>query len=423
MAKLFNKKVSQNGSSRTVRYQVMGVTVVKKNRNLKKRRISVCGIPVYVKKRTQKGMEVDKQKEPYTHVAYKMIEGTTGKKVLLFSHEMTLSGAPLALLQVAIILKSNGHYPVVICQNHGPLETELQNNNIAYYSDVNLMDRLANKEENLSSFIQQFDYLLYNTVVSLMYSRYINTKSRSLVWIHEGSAGYNLVRNCLNISHELEKIDEVYSVGAYSKTYTDQYVPHEKSKILLYGVQSKGEPPVRHCEKCTFILLGTCEERKGVHLFVDAVAKLPSEVRANCIFKVIGRIEDNEYCNRVVAEGQKNNVVFTGLLPHKLAIEEMLNADVLVCPSLDDPMPTTCTEAMQLKKVVLCSNRTGTASYIQDGKNGFVYRVGEDDLAEVISRVYNHRLQWEEIGRCAFSVFEENFTMEILERNLKEIFK
>lgn len=51
MKKLFNKKVSQNGSTRTVRYQVMGVTVVKKRRGIDGRQISVCGLPVYKRKK------------------------------------------------------------------------------------------------------------------------------------------------------------------------------------------------------------------------------------------------------------------------------------------------------------------------------------------------------------------------------------
>ena len=411
-----------NGDTRTVRYQVMGVTVVKKRRGPNGHCVRVCGIPVYFRRRERKEMEADKQKDASTWILYEKVAGITGKKILLFSHEMTSTGAPLALLQVAKLLKIKGFYPVVICQSHGPLEIELQSNNIAYYSDVNLMERLANKEKNLMEFIEQFDCLVYNTIVSLMYSRYINTKKRTIIWIHEGEAGYNLVRNAIDIRQELEKMDEVYSVGAYSKAFTDQYMPKEKSMILLYGVKDIEEHSISHREKCTFTLMGTCEERKGVHLFVGAVAKLPSEIQNNCIFKVIGRIEDNEYCNQVVAEGKKINVVFTGLMPHKEALEEMLNTDVLVCPSLDDPMPTTCTEAMQLRKVVVCSNHTGTSSFIQDGKNGFVCKVDEDDLVEVIKRVYDSRLQWEEIGRRAYSIYEENFTLKILEKNLNKIF-
>lgn len=51
MSKLYTKKVSMNGDTRTVRYQVMGVTMVKKRRGPKDRQIKVCGIPVYKRKK------------------------------------------------------------------------------------------------------------------------------------------------------------------------------------------------------------------------------------------------------------------------------------------------------------------------------------------------------------------------------------
>ena len=107
---------------------------------------------------------------------------------------------------------------------------------------------------------------------------------------------------------------------------------------------------------------------------------------------------------------------------HKL-LEIMSSIDILICPSRDDPMPIVCTEAMMLSKPVIVSTHTGTASFIHDGINGFVFDSGNSkQLADSIVKAVNNSHLLPDMGKRARKIYEEYFTLEQIDKNVKQIF-
>ena len=101
----------------------------------------------------------------------------------------------------------------------------------------------------------------------------------------------------------------------------------------------------------------------------------------------------------------------------------MKKTDVLLCPSLDDPMPIVCTEAFMLSKPVIAGTNTGTASLIKNEKNGFVTVSGNaKSLADNILKVFKMKDELEEIGRNGRKIYDEWFTMEVFSKNVRSIF-
>ena len=90
-------------------------------------------------------------------------------------------------------------------------------------------------------------------------------------------------------------------------------------------------------------------------------------------------------------------------------------------PSLDDPMPIVCTEAMMLSKPIIVSDHTGTASLIKEGESGFVVQAGNpQSLANAIKISVNNKEKLAAMGKQARTVFEQYFTNNIFRNQVKE---
>ena len=362
-------------------------------------------------------------------VEYKLSE-YHGETILLFPHELSLTGSPIALLNMAKVLKTLGKRVMVFSPVHGPLETELKRCGIEYVVEPKCFVKLDKKDEKLLSFFSSFKLIIFNTIVTLFYVKYLNTCKPKIMWVHEGSYIYEGLKPFIDVREAFVFVDKVYSVGSYSKSYTDQYIPADKSGTLLYGLEDISEDLERDKtsnEKLTFGIFGTCHERKGTHLFVEAISQLPSHIKRACAFKVVGKIGENDFSKKILANGAENGIVFTGELSHDATLKEMASVDVVVCPSLDDPMPIVCTEAMQLRKTIIVSNHTGTASFIEHGKNGFICHVcheGEEcNLQSVMAEVFAAREQLTSIGEAAHEIYSSHFTMKKFKETLDYLLK
>lgn len=346
--------------------------------------------------------------------------------ILLVSHEMSLTGAPIALMNLARALQKHGKKFLILSPAPGKLESELQRYNLPYFVDNKLFVRLQNKNSQTVQFLQQFDTVLLNTIVCAKYAHLIRPYVKKLMlWVHDGALGYANESRMVDLESEYKHLDVIYSVGRYSKSFTDKYT-RGPSGVLLYGIDdvSAGVPQQSDTKrkKLVFGIFGTCDMRKAQQDFVIAVKKLPRHIRENCEFNVVGRLSNNRYCKKLKSIARGTPVHFTGELTHDETLREMARTDVVVCASVDDPMPIVCTEAMMLNKPVICSDHTGTASFIKDGENSFLYRLGMDKLSAVMARAYENRASLPDMGVRWNMVYQKNFTPTVFEQNVLDVF-
>ena len=100
------------------------------------------------------------------------------------------------------------------------------------------------------------------------------------------------------------------------------------------------------------------------------------------------------------------------------------DADVFICPSRQDPMPTAAAEAMMHSIPCIVSDTAGTAAYIEDEKNGLVFH-SEDagQLATKIEWCVQDKDKIEHMGKEAHKLYASYFSMEVFEKQLLELFK
>ena len=110
-------------------------------------------------------------------------------------------------------------------------------------------------------------------------------------------------------------------------------------------------------------------------------------------------------------------IIFTGVVED--VYEYLSKADVLICPSREDPMPAVCAEAMMYELPCLISDSTGTATYIREKVNGLIFQNSNiDELERQIVWCVENRQRLSSIGKSSEKIYEENFAMNIFERNL-----
>ena len=98
------------------------------------------------------------------------------------------------------------------------------------------------------------------------------------------------------------------------------------------------------------------------------------------------------------------------------------DADVLICPSRQDSMPTVAAEAMMHSVPCIISDVTGTAEYIHDERDGIIFPAGDAQaLAGKIEWCVDNMIQLENMGKQARKLYERYFSMSVFEERLMQV--
>lgn len=168
-----------------------------------------------------------------------------------------------------------------------------------------------------------------------------------------------------------------------------------------------------------FITIGYIEWRKGQDLLVDVIEQLPADIADAAEFVLAGQntsLMAQKLADRITV---LPNVTMLGKVSREEVHGLLDSADILICPSREDPMPTVCAEAMMHGVPCLVSNAVGTAAYIMDLYNGLVFESENiSDLKEKIIWCVSHSDEIKEMGNRAYEIYKKNFSTETFEQNL-----
>jgi glycosyltransferase involved in cell wall biosynthesis len=341
-----------------------------------------------------------------------------GQKILLLSQDMTLGGPAIALYHVAEVLKNNGYKVVFATMIDGPLKDRLLDMGIPVIVDVNLQIETMEDAE----WVNGFGAVFCNAINFCVFLSKRNTRMKYVWWLHDSEFFYDGIPKEVYKSIVKENL-YVYSVGNVPREAINKHIPQLEVGNLIYGVDdgyaSKGEK--RKTNKVIFATVGYIEARKGQDVLIKAVRMLPVELRENSEFYLVG--QDSSMLARQIRDDTSDmpEVIMTGVLGREGVNEILEMADVMVCPSREDPMPTVAAEAMMHSVPCVLSDAIGTAMYIDDGVNGMVFE--SENAVELAGRLewcITHRRRLKQMGEKARKIYEENFSMKIFERNLLE---
>lgn len=146
-------------------------------------------------------------------------------------------------------------------------------------------------------------------------------------WLHDSAFFYEGIDKHILNGLNRENL-QVYAVGPVARRALAQFLPDMEIGDLIYGVVDEAaccDKTNDDNKKICFVTIGYIEARKGQDI---------------------------------------PEIIMTGTMDRK-GIHDILEcADVMVCPSREDPMPTVAAEAMMHKVSCIVLDATGTAEYI-----------------------------------------------------------
>ena len=155
-------------------------------------------------------------------------------------------------------------------------------------------------------------------------------------------------------------------------------IPEHKVHVIYNGIDSQAFKPCLASEKLAyrqqwnipddaqvFLFVGSGYERKGLHQAILAFSKLTD----TSILAVVGYDKHEQKYRKLVDKLKSTDrVLFLGSQNDVKPFYAL--ADVFVLPTLYDPFPNACLEAMACGLPIITSEKSGTAE-ILNGKAGF----------------------------------------------------
>ena len=356
----------------------------------------------------------------------KSYDNKKGKKILLVSHELNLTGGPVAIYYFACVLKENGYFPVIVSPNDGKLTKTVVDEGIPV-----IVSSAALSSDFISSFAQLFQLIVLNTIVTAPVLSQIDGMGTPVFWwVHEAQVSYTK-EHLSAMPPILPNGIFVYAGGSYAKKMLEKFRPEYDVKQMLYYVPDHTQDtngvytlPEIADGKLVFCIIGMLEERKGQNILADAILCLPEDVRSQSYFVFIGRQCFPPNYQRIMdlCHQYPENVYYIEELDVKEIHTLYKRMDCLICASLDDPMPIVVTEALEYSKLVICSEYTGSAELLLKEQSGLVYQNNDPEkLAACITYVAQHEKSMNLMREAARHTYEKYFSQKVFEKNVLSV--
>lgn len=338
-------------------------------------------------------------------------------KILLVSHEFSRTGAPMACLMLAKIIKEiYGESPVVMGCSDGPFRQDFEDAGIKTF----LIGELPFFQDDLKSFLDSFDLIIVNSVAFLFFD-VIKKLSSPVVWWNHEVLDMKSVK-ILNMDKFLLSLKEVWFVSPLLEDFLKKHFPQVPRRFFPYGIPLEQLPERKIKESVlNFLLVGSIEKRKGIHIFLDAISDLPEEIRKKCRFKIIGKVMEKDYHKKMLNKASKiKEVEILPAISHNELLHYYSDCDVVVSSSIVDPFPIVITEGFMYLKLCLFPDSIGQALLVENKKNAVLFKSGDkEDLKNKIEDIVLNFQKYQNISTEGYRVYESYFSMEKFAENVK----
>ncbi len=173
------------------------------------------------------------------------------------------------------------------------------------------------------------------------------------------------------VLRSLRSADIVFSLGGkLTDILIDVRIPKNKIIQIPIGIDESWikKEEIKPYSKIKFLFIGRYERRKGIEELTKVLKAL--EGNTNFDFEFIGAIPKDKQLSA-------SNIHYHGSISDVNKIKEIVSkADVLVCPSYSEGMPTVILEAMASGLAIIASD-VGAVNEEVDSKNGILIEAGD----------------------------------------------
>lgn len=342
-----------------------------------------------------------------------------GRDILIFSHDLTESGAPRVVYEIAKMLTKAGHFVVVASPSDGPIRKALQALGVSVIVD----ELLLTQHSSVYDFARNFDALICNTVITYPIVNQLADTVDTYWYIHETALFSSMAQSTPEFRAALSKPKKIWAGSKLSAGPIQQY--NSKIEVLEYGfpglrpTSTVAVQPVKK-EKLVIRTFGSYEPRKGQDLLTLAIKGLPASLSDQCEFEFYGRTLDQPFFNDVSAMASRvPHLKILGDVDYADYVKLVLSADLIVVPSRNDTLPLVSLHALSAGVPLLCTPTTGTSAYLDHAVSGYVFSSGDvADMTQTLVQVIQDAKGWSRLGETGKEVFDQYFSEEMFAEKL-----
>ena len=358
------------------------------------------------------------------HAPQRAASVETSPDLLFVSHDLTLSGAPILLMQLAIWCQRNGMFVTVMSPSDGLLREKYVAAGIPL-----IVDPLCETgHESFEKFARDFDCVLSNTVRTEGAVRAAHKAGVPVIWwVHETEVGEHYLREEPKLRSALPLADAILApterTAAVYRPFTDAVVKSSPYGIPDVGSETDGATTRGPEDPLRFLLLGSVEPRKGQDIFLEAISLLPEAAQKRAQFRILGRVMDPEFGERIrTAAARLANVSLDSETDHAAALNAIRQCDVLVCSSRDEALPVTILEAMSFGKAIVSARVGGVGEVLTEAEDALIVaREDPKGLANAMRRLIDNPDLARRLGNGGRATFETRFTQDRFGRDFREL--
>lgn len=303
------------------------------------------------------------------------------KKILLYTHELSYTGAPTSLLRITKVLLRNGYFVEVWSKGEGEYKREFEklgvevriipDTEIAYN-----IDRLC-----------EFDLAIANTIVSYKFYDESRKYIPTMWYIREAQN----IKGILGQNEYWERIfksaENLVCVSEYAADYIKENY-NRNVEIVHNCVEDFYIEDCNNSEKqfIKILMLGSLTPRKAFRDVVEAYNQLSDEEKSIIKITFAGQIVKGniQYAEKLIEQVDKNpNIEYLGELNEKEEImEQYREADVVAIPSTDESCSLVVLEGAMMAKALIVSENVG-AKYMVTEDNGWIF--GTSNISQLVS--------------------------------------
>jgi glycosyltransferase involved in cell wall biosynthesis len=341
-------------------------------------------------------------------------------RVVLYSHNSNLSGAPISLSLLAKELPRHGYDPLLVLPKPGPIERRLTQWGV----DYRVLKRVDALWE-LRSIVRRADPLLVhvNTIMKSAPVLLVKMMRRPVVWhVREVMRDKYFDARMIHLIADWVILicDEQHRLF---RRYDNVSVIPNGVEVSLFQNAAPVELPVRG--KTTVAWVGSIQRRKGLLDVAKAAARLRDKPWIH--FVVAGDTHPGDGYKQEILELIEDNGIrdrFT-FLGHRDDVPEVLAASDLFCfPAYHEPFGRVVIEAMAAGLPVVATSVGEIPKMVAGGETGFLAEPGDvGAVAEAISTLDGDRDLLERFGKAALKKVREEFSLEGHTRKVTEVYE
>jgi len=357
------------------------------------------------------------------------------KKIVFISHDASRTGAPILLLNLIKLIKSNTNFEIsVILKNPGVLENEFKNlvktyiwynENISNYKEIlytRFFINYLNKRREIKrrllirKKVNSADVIINNTITNgeLLAFLVKDFKGEIITYVHELKLGFQRfatplgISQTINLSHKIavpsnavrQNLLNSFNCSTDKIDFLNYYIP----PVLMSQsplIQTKGKKEVLVIGGC-----GTLDWRKGIDIFIMAAISL-KYLGYGQLFKFIwkGALKNSIQYEECIYDIRKAHIEdrFEFLNADNNVADFYKEIDLLFLSSREDPFPLSVLEAASFSKPVICFKDAGGATeFIQMDAGSVVSYMNISEIVEELLEYHNNQSLIEEKGEIGF---------------------